>query len=187
MITRKEFLSKCAAASTTGLFCCMGHAQAQANQPPTCDPEELTQVKGTADAARNRFAALIREMDSSLPESQRKQLLHGLGEWCANEYRANLIDRFKGDIHGFIEEARRSWMTEAQYDEAKGVIHIVGKWPTCVCPLVKDRGTPGSFCECTLGWQETVYSAILGRPVKGEIKESILRGDKQCVFEVKVV
>lgn len=165
----------------------MGHFQVPANEPASCDPEELKRVKGRADAARDRFAALLREMNCSLPESQRKQLLHGLGNWCASEYRASLIDRYKGNIQGFIEEARRSWMTEAQYDEAKGLVHIVGKWPTCACPLVKDCETPASFCDCTLGWQETVYSAILGRPVKGEIKESILRGDKRCVFEVRIV
>jgi hypothetical protein len=187
MITRKEFLGKCAAASTTGLLCCMGHAEEPANRPSSYDPEELKQAKERADAAGDRFAQLIKAIESSVPEVQRKQLLHGLGNWCASTYRATLIDRFKGNIHGFIEEAQRSWMTEVHYDEAKGEIHVVGKWPTCACPLVKDREVPASFCECTLGWQETVYSAILGRPVKGEIKESILRGDKRCVFEVKTV
>lgn len=186
MITRKEFLSKCAAASTTGLFCCMGRAEEPPSQS-SCDPEEMKRVKVRADAARDRFAGLITQIESSLPESQRKQLLHGLGTWCANTYRASLLDRYKGNIHGFLEEGLRSWMAEAHYDEASGVIRVVDKSPTCSCPMVKDRSTPASFCDCTLGWQETAYSSILGRPVKAELKESILRGDKRCVYEIRVI
>ena len=162
----------------------------RAEEPPSqssCDPEEMKRVKVRADAARDRFAGLITQIESSLPEPQRKQLLHGLGTWCANTYRASLLDRYKGNIHGFLEEGLRSWMAEAHYDEASGVIRVVDKSPTCSCPMVKDRSTPASFCDCTLGWQETAYSSILGRPVKAELKESILRGDKRCVYEIRVI
>jgi hypothetical protein len=46
--------------------------------------------------------------------------------------------------------------------------------------------TPGSFCDCTLGWQEEAYSEILGRPVKAELEESILRGGKRCVYRMTI-
>ena len=98
-----------------------------------------------------------------------------------------LIDRYKGDIEGFLEEGRRNWMAEATYNRTKGTIRIVDKGAACSCPMVKAASTPPSFCDCTLGWQEQTYAEILGRPVKAELEESILRGGKRCVYQITVI
>jgi hypothetical protein len=190
MITRKEFVKSCAAA-----FCATGMCRAtkasplspaeEQNQP--CNGKEFTETKNRADAAQLRFARLIEVMEQRLPESDRKQLLHSLGAKCADTYRGPLLDRYQGDIHGFLEEGLRNWMAEARYDEKAGTIRIVDKGPGCSCPMVKQGETPGSFCDCTLGWQEAAYSYILGRPVRAELEESILRGGKRCVYRIQVI
>ena len=185
MINRKEFLGCAVAACATGL-CGTAHAEGQARDN-TCDPAELQNTRNRADAARLRFSKLIETMDRELPEERRKHILHTLGGKCADTYRSALIDRYKGDIHGFLEEGRRNWMAEATYDEARGTIRIVDKGPGCSCPMVKEGVTPPSFCDCTLGWQETAYSEILGHPVKAELEESILRGGRKCIYRIKVV
>jgi predicted hydrocarbon binding protein len=190
MINRKEFVKNCAAAvCATGLCCATKAPGAQAADDAlqACDPKELTAVKDKADAAHLRFSKLIEIIEAKLPEGERKQILHALGGKCADTFRASLIDRYKGNIKGFLEEGRRNWMAEADYDEAKGTIRIVDKGPSCSCPMVKVGTTPGSFCDCTLGWQEQTYSEILGRPVKAELEESILRGGKRCVYRIKIV
>ena len=69
-------------------------------------------------------------------------------------------------------------------DERAGLIRVVDKGHTCSCPLVKQGLTPPEFCDCTLGWQEEAYSKMLGRPVKAELEESILRGGRRCVFRI---
>lgn len=186
MMNRKEFVKDCVAAIGAAGFCCAGKAhEAMAAEvaPPTCDAEELNR----ADAAKLRFSKLVEILESRLQEQERKQVLHALGGRCADTYRADLIDRYRGNIRGFLEEGRRHWMAEADYDEAKGTIRIVDKGPSCSCPMVKAGVTPGSFCDCTLGWQEEAYSEILGRPVKAELEESILRGGTRCVYRIKVV
>lgn len=185
MITRKAFVAHCAAACTASL-CCFGQSEEHANQPADCDPAQVKQAQGNVDAARDRFARLIAEMETSLSEQQRKQLLHGLGGRCANAFKASLLDRYQGNVRGFLEEGLRLWMAEAHYDEAKGTIRIVDKSATCTCPLVKVGTTPSSFCDCTLGWQEAAYSMLLGVPVKAELEESILRGGKRCAFRISV-
>jgi hypothetical protein len=190
MINRKDFMKNCAAAvCATGVCCAMKAPEARAADDPIqgCDPKELTAVKDKADAARLRFSKLIEIIEAKLPEGERKQILHALGGKCADTYRSALIDRYRGDINGFLEEGRRNWMAEAVYDEAKGTIRIVDKGPSCSCPMVKVGTTPGSFCDCTLGWQEEAYSEILGRPVKAELEESILRGGTRCVYRIKIV
>ena len=190
MINRKDFMKNCAAAvCATGVCCAMKAPEARAADDVLqgCDPKELTAVQDKADAARLRFSKLIEIIEAKLPEGERKQILHALGGKCADTYRAALIDRYKGNIKGFLEEGRRNWMAEADYDETKGTIRIVDKGPSCSCPMVKVGTTPGSFCDCTLGWQEEAYSEILGRPVKAELEESILRGGKRCVYRIRIV
>ena len=66
------------------------------------------------------------------------------------------------------------WLSHVLQEQ--GTIRIVDKGPGCSRPMVKEGVTPPSFCDCTLGWQEAAYSTILGRPVRAELEESILRG-----------
>jgi len=189
-MNRKEFVKNCAVtACATGLCCAIQTAEAGAAEETNkaCDPKELGNTAKRADDARLRFSKLIEIMESRLPEQERKQFLHALGAKCADTYRAALLDRYKGDIRGFLEEGRRNWMAQADYDEAHGTIRIVDRGPGCTCPLVKEGTTPGSFCDCTLGWQEEAYSLILGKPVKAELEESILRGGKKCIYRIKVI
>ena len=189
MINRKEFLKSCTAALCGSGLCRATKASAQATEDPPrgCDAKEFSEVRDRADAARLRFSKLIEIIEARLPEDERRLILLALGGKCADTYRAALIDRYKGDIEGFLAEGRRNWMAEATYDKAEGTIRIVDKGPSCSCPLVKVGTTPPSFCDCTLGWQEEAYSEILGRRVKAELEESILRGGKRCVYRIRVI
>jgi predicted ArsR family transcriptional regulator len=190
MITRKEFVKSCAAAVCASGLCRSAKASPSAaaqEAARACNPKELTDTKNRADAARLRFARLVEVMEKSMPEPECKQILHSLGGKCADTYRPALIDRYKGNIHGFLEEGLRTWMAEAHYDESTGTIRVVDKSRTCSCPLVTVGETPATFCNCTLGWQEATYSSILGKPVKAELEESILRGDKRCVYKMHVI
>jgi hypothetical protein len=189
-MNRKEFLRDCTAAACAAAGVCYagrtGEAKALEPESQGCDPKELDDIQNRANAAHLRFSKLIEILEARLPEQERKQILHTLGGKCADTYRAELLNRFKGNIHGFLEEGRRHWMAESEYDEAKGTIRIVDKGRSCTCPMVKVGVTPGSFCDCTLGWQEEAYSEILGRPVKAELEESILRGGKRCVYRITI-
>lgn len=189
-MNRKEFVKDCAAAVCAAGLCCGARAQeARADQPASqaCDPKELGDVRSRGDAARFRFSKLVEILEARLPEQERKQIFHALGGKCADTFRSDLIDLYKGNIQGFLEEGRSHWMAEAEYDEGKGTIRIVDKGPSCTCPMVAVGVAPGSFCDCTLGWQEEAYSEILGRPVKAELEESILRGGKRCVYKIRVI
>ncbi len=189
MINRKDFLKNCAVTACATGLCCVSKIEAQSPEDAdqACDPKELADAQNRSDAARLRFSKLIEVIEARLPEPERKKVLHELGGKCADTFRASLIDRYKGDIRGFLEEGRRNWMAEATYDEARGSIRIVDKAPHCSCPMVKEGVTPPSFCDCTLGWQEATYAEILGRPVKAELEESILRGGKKCIYRIQVV
>jgi len=188
-MNRKEFVRGCAVALCGSGICCsakIADADESTDKPGECGSGQASEWKDRTDAARLRFSKLIEIIEARLPEDQRRQILHTLGGRCADTYRTALIDRFRNDIEGFLAEGRRNWMAEATYDKANGTIRIVDKGPSCSCPLVKVGATPASFCDCTLGWQEQTYSEILGRPVKAELEESILRGGTKCVYLIRL-
>ena len=184
MLSRKDFMAGCTAAVCGSGLC----AQAAAS-PDTagCDPKALKSAVAHTESAQFRFAKLVEQLARELPEEAADKILRGLGRQCAATYKTDLLDRFKGDIHGFLEEGRKNWMAQADYDEASGLIRIVDRQTVCVCPAVRQGMTPQAFCACTLGWQEAAYSAILGKPVKAELEESILRGGKRCVYRINVL
>jgi hypothetical protein len=60
------------------------------------------------------------------------------------------------------------------------------RYYACHCPLVRQAirdGTPASpeVCHCSLG-HASHYLAGIGRPFRGEVLESVVRGDLRCRF-----
>jgi len=58
----------------------------------------------------------------------------------------------------------------------------------CFCPLVRthleDGGMPVTFCYCGAGWYRQQWEGALGKPVRIEIVESLVKGDDRCTFAV---
>jgi hypothetical protein len=57
----------------------------------------------------------------------------------------------------------------------------------CFCPIVRDRldqGMSTTFCYCGSGWFRRQWEGALGRPVRIEIAQSIVKGDDVCQFAI---
>jgi hypothetical protein len=57
----------------------------------------------------------------------------------------------------------------------------------CFCPLVRskmDQGMPVDFCNCGSGWFRQQWEGAIGRPVRVEVLQSVLRGDERCEFAI---
>ena len=57
----------------------------------------------------------------------------------------------------------------------------------CFCPLVRDHlegGMPLAFCYCGAGWYRQQWEGALGKPVRVDIVESLLKGDDRCTFAI---
>jgi predicted ArsR family transcriptional regulator len=187
-VRRENFIRLCAGCACSGAAFAAALAQAQ-EQPaaaPQPDKPDSGELEWQLNACRQRFAKLLSILDEDLDEPVRKKILRRLGAECAQGYSA-LFAKYKGNINGFLDEVRRQWVAEAVYDEKAGSLRIVDRATRCTCPLVKPGTTPAAFCDCTLGWQQAAYSAVLGKPVAVELEESILRGGKRCVFRVHII
>jgi len=183
---RSEFMKTCAGVCSCGVLGFLAPLSVStegAEGQTTTAPAEENPLKRQLDGAQERFAKLLSIMGNDLDPAVRLKILQSLGRECAQDYDA-LLQKYRGDLEGFLAKIRTAWVERAEYDEKTGLLRIIGKPAPCACPLVKPGRTPAEFCDCTLGWQEAAFATVLGKPVAVEIEESVLRGGTRCSFRI---
>ena len=67
------------------------------------------------------------------------------------------------------------------------------KYYYCHCPWIREalkekegKLVPPVFCNCSAGYYKNYWEAVLERPVKVELLESILKGDDVCKFALNL-
>ncbi len=184
-ITRGQFFQCCATAacSLVPLTLLPPPARAEDGNP------ETDWYKSQLDQARVRFAEMLRVIDRTVDDSTRKKILENVGRECARQFSDATWKKYEGNIKDYLVVIQKpdGWVESAVYDEANGTLTITDKAHRCSCPLVKQGTTPASQCECTLGWQRETYSRILGKPVDAVLLKSVLRGDKRCVYQIRIL
>ena len=174
-ISRKEFVS---VATALGAFCC--GASALMGQDGTAPNSEIEMLKNQIAFMRKRMARLVLALD----EPTREKVLETMGRECAKEF-SFLTEKYKGNVEGFLEDAKRQWIATADYNKEAGTIDIADSGTACTCAFVESGVTPPEFCSCSLGWQKEAYSTIMEEPMDAELNASILKGDPHCGFRIK--
>jgi predicted hydrocarbon binding protein len=133
---------------------------------------------------KHRFAKLIGILDSTLDENTRNNIIENLGRECSKN---SLAMKYVNDPEGFFKEIHDRWGENIAYDKEKGIVRIETPERDCVCPLVDSKVISKSICQCSVGWQAQTYNTILGKDVEAKCVESVIRGSKRCVFEVRIL
>ena len=146
---------------------------------------QLHRLEWWQDHTKGQLVLLWELLESRLDEAARLELVEQLGRNCAK--RIGWANEFKGNVRGFFQRMKENQGEVIEFDEAAGVITITSPERDCVCAMVDSKRTPAYFCHCSVGWQKETYETILGRKVEVEVTESVLKGSKRCVFEVRLV
>jgi len=131
-----------------------------------------------------RFAKLIGILDSTLDENTKNQIIESLGKECSKD---GFALNYKNNPDGFFNEIHNRWGENATYDKEKGLIRIETPERDCVCPFVDSKIISKSICQCSVGWQTQTYTTLLGKEVEARCVESVIRGSKRCVFEIRIL
>jgi hypothetical protein len=137
---------------------------------------------------RNRYAKLIDILSNHMNEKELTEVLHDLGAFCATTDPK--LQTYRGDVDGYCEHIKKTASgDDVVYDRKKGTITMTSPERTdCFCPLISlQNQTPKIVCNCSLGWQQYTWETILGKKVQVELKESVLRGGKRCVFQILIL
>jgi hypothetical protein len=137
---------------------------------------------------KQRYAKLLEILSRRMDEKILREVLSELGSYCAG-LGDETIRKYRGDFDGFCAFIKQSASGDnVTYDRNKRFITMASEDRTeCFCPLIDAAsGTPEVACSCSLGWHRHTWRTLLEKNVHVELKESILRGGKRCVFEIKV-
>ena len=182
-MNRKQFLKNCAC----GLCSCAAVGLIAPESAPGAEtkaPEDwhLKFVK-------ERYAKLLGILSTRMDEKTLNETLFELGA-CCSSFGDEWLKKSRGDLEGFRQAVKKGVSGDnITYDWDKGVITMASDERTdCFCPLIsRFNHTPTVACNCSLGWQKHTWETLLQKKVKVELKESVLRGGKRCVFEIRIL
>jgi hypothetical protein len=124
-----------------------------------------------------------------MDEQALNETLFELGTCCSG-LGDEWLKKYQGDFEGYRKLVKQGVSGDnITYDWEKGVITMASEErPDCFCPFVSRlHHTPKVVCQCSLGWQQHTWETLLQKKVKVELKESVMRGGKRCVFEIRVL
>jgi hypothetical protein len=175
---RKTFLkSTCTACACTGIASIFAAVTAQ-------EPE---QKEDWRIGHMQRWAAdVVDGLDVHADASVRSKILEACGRSCAHSFQAS-IEKFKGDLEGFLADAKENWGATVSLSDDKAELLYQGKpQAQCMCPLGQNPPMKSkSFCTCSNGWMKETFAMITGKEVDVELEKSIIRGDGQCAWRLK--
>lgn len=178
---RKDFfknICKCSACGCAGMM-----LLSPANLLTNNDISEDKEVDWRIGFMQNRIAKLIESMNGNIDKGVLASLLENMGRHCAKENSEYYV-KFKGDLNGYLKNLEE-WVEKAEHDEENGIVKIAGKKNnSCYCPFVDISKMPKEFCNCTKGWNQEIYEAIIGKPVDVTIDTTVLWGGESCSFTI---
>jgi len=185
-ITRKDFFKT--ACLTGACLCGFGSMALSAN---TSNEEETTESKEQQkrELVQEYLEGLLRNMQENLDEEQLRKLLKSL---ASVHYKQMNMDGFlkpyENDLVKFIELLEKDWNWKVSYDPTSGTILANENKDHCVCPMLnlKTGIKPAAICYCSEGFAELMFSKVVGHAVSAKVASSIHRGDKQCIYEIKI-
>lgn len=178
-MNRQTFIKTCAGGlCTCAVASTLGTTRLAAEEKPAKEDWRLPFVQA-------RYGKLLEILSVQLGDAPLTEALRQLGGSCASGMQ--LLAKHKGNVEAFISEFGEKHGEAISFDREKGIITVVGPERTnCFCPLVNTRTTPKVVCNCSLGWQQHVYERLLEKLVEVTLKETVLRGGKRCVFEIRI-
>lgn len=147
-------------------------------------------AKNTEDWRRRfvqrRYGKLLEILSRRMGQDTLKETLHELGSSCSS-LGDESTKKYRGDLDGFAKSIKQGISGDTvTYDREKGILTMASDERTaCFCPFY-GANAPELACNCSLGWQQHTWETFFQKKVTVDLKESVLRGGKRCVFEIHV-
>jgi hypothetical protein len=136
------------------------------------------------------FNELLNSMDKNCSHEQCTLIMDQCAEWHYKAgYMEQVLEKYIGDLDGFIEFSEKEHKQVITYDKDKKIMLVDENKDHCVCPVaqcMKGKKISPALCNCSAGMAERMVSKVVGYPVKAQIVSSIIRGDKTCIYEIRL-
>jgi len=143
----------------------------------------------------------IHRLDVTLDEETRRHIMEHCGRNCASVnsrvIEATMKRRKKcKDLDTFLEAEIRKPMKGTRLHREGPTLYQYYTPRTftppmrCYCSLL--RGLPEAatmsrtYCQCSKAFVQQLWERVLGRPVKVELLQSVISGDPECKFAIRL-
>lgn len=177
---RKDFLRKACIAGVCG--CRFGTLALNAGDVAGADQESVNQVP------QQWLITLLENLDRNVDQAElRKIIKMSAGVHYDQLNMDGLLSGYAGRLEEFIGFLEKEWGWKVDYDEAAGIITADENKNYCVCPVLKGTvaGSP-AICYCSEGFAEKMFSKAAGVAVNAEVVSSVRRGDKTCIYRIRI-
>jgi hypothetical protein len=158
---------------------------------------EKTDKKKTAEWVKTAMERL----DALVDEETRVQIMENCGYNCAEvnnrviERAKNRRKRFKNADEFLEAEQRKPMVGTRLVREGKTLYQFYTPQAftrpmRCYCALLRglpdDQKVSGTYCHCSKAFVKKFWENVLERPVKVELKESVVSGGSECKFAIHI-
>jgi len=131
------------------------------------------------------ITCLVDGLDKHVDSETTAKVLEQCGRQCQSQSfvkKAKDIYKKSKDINDFLDKFGKIYKHLHREGDK---VYIV--YPKCYCSHVNKipKGKlSATYCNCSRGWTKALFEGALGRPVEVIMKETIVKGDKQCRFQI---
>jgi len=131
------------------------------------------------------ITCLIAGLDKHIDEETRAKVLEQCGRQCQSQSfikKARGIYQKSKNVTNFLDKFGQVYKHLHREGDKVYIIY-----PKCYCSYVKEipQGKlSATYCNCSRGWAKALFEGALGKPVEVIMKETIVKGDKQCRFQI---
>ena len=160
--------------------------------------EQITEKidKGkTADLVKNA----IQRLDALVDEKTRIQIMQNCGYNCAKK-NSKVIERAVArrkkfaSINEFLDAEQQKPMKGTRLTREGDILYqfytpqAFTRPMRCYCGLLRglprDESVSKTYCHCSRGFVEKYWASVLGKPVKVDLLQSVVCGDRECKFAI---
>ena len=94
----------------------------------------------------------------------------------------------ENDFEKFLKIAVDDFKWNVDYNREQGIITVHENNTECLCPMVRACASKlkPTLCRCTETELERMFSRAFGHEVKATVTESILMGQKTCIYQINL-
>jgi hypothetical protein len=152
--------------------------------------EENKEVPADVQQLKTWLDSLMKGFENVGEEGNCIGILEGCGKDCAQSHQIEgfakklRADASSGELDALVESVNKG--IPGTHLEREGDT-LLFRYDKCFCSI-RNAGwvSHAEFCNCTVGWNKTFFTALLEKPVEAKLEKSIGKGDSCCLVRITV-
>lgn len=147
---------------------------------------ELPLKSSTAKQAKY-VKSILNELENNIGENIVEKVMKHCGHLCISNRtieEAKQLFKKAENVEKFLDLMNEKHIGGGELHMDNG--NIIGVYNKCYCGMAKNvENMPASYCNCSAGWFEKLFSSVFNKTVKVTKLHTILQGADKCAFKIQ--